>query len=80
MDDRSRQWWVFDRPFRSDRLVWIAVLAASVAVSVQVIGESEFMGWASHALFTALQAASAVLMVGIVGGSIREYARARRGR
>lgn len=80
MDGRSRQRWVFDRPFYKDRLVWIAALAAAVAVTFEIVRETEFLSWASHALFATFQAAGAILSVGIVGGSIREYTRARRTR
>ena len=69
-------WWVFKRPLLSDRLFVIGLLLGFIAL-VAEIPRLDDMGWGAAVLSVLLVIPSALLLVGIVGGSVRQYRRGR---
>jgi hypothetical protein len=62
-------WWVFDRPFQSDPLVWATVAAGAITAIVQtILGENLVMA--------AISVVQGALFAAIVLGSVRAYRRA----
>ena len=71
-------WWVFDRPLYRDWL-FIAGLVLSLLGMIWMVVRSNEVGAAAFVVSMALAAPSGVLATGLIGGTVREYLRGRRG-
>lgn len=72
-------WWVFDKPRGHDPL-FLTALALGVVGAVTAIWRSDRYGAGALILNIVLAVPYAILLVGIAGGSIREYLRGRKKR
>lgn len=73
----AERWWVYRRPLLRDPLFILGLLLGS-AVLVRTAVRAGEVGAVIFGVLFALP--TGLLTVGIIGGSIREYRRARRGR
>lgn len=73
------RWWVFRRPVLHDRL-FVAGLVVGCVVLVATILKLSEMGWLAAVVSLLLAVPGGLLVVGIVGGTVREYHRGRRAR
>jgi hypothetical protein len=74
----AERWWVFTRPLLSDRLCVVGLRLSGAAI-VTVIVQSSGKGSGAKVLNLLFAVPSGILLVGIVGGSVREYRRGRGG-
>jgi len=73
---RQRRWWVFDRPIARDPLFAAGVALGVLGIVATIVNPP---AGAAGFVFNVLSAIPmGVLFVGTVGGSVREFARARR--
>lgn len=73
------RWWIYDRPLRGDPMFVLAMLLGVIGM-VGVLINRDSYGSAAFVFALATSIPWALLAVGIVGGSIREYLRGRRER
>ena len=74
----DNSWWVFDRPLHRDWL-FIAGLVVSLLGMIWIVVRSDEVGAAAFVVSIAMAAPSGVLATGLIGGTVREYLRGRRG-
>lgn len=73
----AERWWVFDRPLMRDRLFECGLLLG-LAFAAKAVFLAVDDGAATVVVNAIAAIPSSILLTGIVGGSIREYVRARR--
>jgi hypothetical protein len=75
----SRRWWVFDRPLLRDPLFVVGLVIGLVGIVLGIprLGD---MGWLAAVVSVVLTIPFALLLVGIVGGVVREYRGGRAAR
>jgi hypothetical protein len=67
-------WWVFDRPFRRDPLFIVALLCG-VAASIVAVATGEDVSMLVGLYNIVGGALSGFFLVGVVGGSVRNFIR-----
>jgi hypothetical protein len=72
---RRAQWWTFDRPLYRDPLFLTAMVITVVAFVGSVLKDAAPWSW--HLFQVPYVAASAILLVGVTLGSVREYRRGK---
>ena len=71
-----RRWWVFDRPWTSDPLAWLALVAA-VGSGARAAAAGEGDAGAARLLNAPTAAVTAAVGTGTVAGGVRELRRGR---
>jgi hypothetical protein len=74
---RPETLWVFEKPLRRDWLFVVAMVLAVVGIG-RVVARHDSYGWLGLCVSIAATLPSALLLVGVTAGSVREYRHARR--
>lgn len=70
----GRRWWVFQRPLLGDRLFVLGLVIGALFMARAVV-QLALDGWSGAAADLLFAVPGGLLLVGIVGGSWREYRR-----
>lgn len=70
-----RHWWVFDRPFIRDWMFLLALLSGVIAGIIEALRPG--LGSVARVMSPLTAAVSGFLLIGVVFGVIREFARGR---
>lgn len=68
----AERWWVFRRPLLRDPLFVVGLLIGLVGIALGSLRLGA-MGWLAAVLSVLLAVPFSILVVGIVGGIVREY-------
>jgi len=68
---------VFDRPLLRDPLIWIGVLLGLASIVQTIARHTDRDGSVAFVMDICLAVPGALIVVSVVGGSVREYKRAR---
>jgi hypothetical protein len=78
-DEQRDRWWVFDRPVHADGMFWSGV-ALGVILVVLGVSSSRFSDLPSivQVIDVLVRSIAGIFIVGVVGGSYRNFRRAYR--
>lgn len=78
-DEQRRRWWVFDRPVHADGMFWSGVTLGGILV---VLGVTSYrfddFPLIVQVIDVVVRSIAGIFIVGVVGGSIRNFRRAYR--